>query len=187
MLAEIERHPLVIVPGYRSSGPDHWQTFWENAHPDSRRTAPASFDVLDLDDWVRAVDDAITGCTSPPLIAAHSSGCLATLALAADGRAAGRVTALLLVAPPDPSAPSFPEGGQSFRGVVGHPPDVPAAVVASTNDPYAAVEYPTDLARLCGARLVVVGALGHINAESALGDWPEGQKILADLISPGVC
>ena len=186
MLAEIERHPLVIAPGYRSSGPEHWQTFWEEAHPDARRTAPASFDVLDLDDWVRALEEAISDCAAPPLVAAHSGGCLATLAWAAGGRAPGRVAAVLLVAPPDPSADTFPPAGETFRRVVVTPLGVPSAVVASTNDPYAAVAYPAAVAEASGAVLHVVGALGHINAETALGDWPEGQRILAGLVRPGI-
>ena len=185
MLPDIERYPLVIAPGVNGSGPDHWQSYWEADHPDARRTAPASFEILDLDDWVRALDEAIADCATPPLIAAHSCGSLAALAWAAGGRAPGRVAAILLVAPPDPTANSFPDGGESFRGVVATPLGVPSAVVASSNDQYAALDYPTRVAELSGATLHVVGALGHINADTKLGDWPEGQAILAGLIASG--
>jgi predicted alpha/beta hydrolase family esterase len=71
MLPEIERVPLVIVPGANNSGPNHWQTFWEAAHPDWRRTEPASFDVFDLEDWVRALEAAIARCATSPALAAH--------------------------------------------------------------------------------------------------------------------
>ena len=32
-----------------------------------------------------------------------------------------------------------------------------------------------------GARIVEIGARGHINGESGLGDWPEGRALLASL------
>jgi predicted alpha/beta hydrolase family esterase len=35
-----------------------------------------------------------------------------------------------------------------------------------------------------GAALHNLGDLGHINADSGLGDWPEGQRILAGLVTP---
>jgi len=183
ILPEIERVPLVIVPGANNSGPNHWQTFWEAAHPDCRRTEPASFDVFDLEDWVRALEAAIARCATSPALAAHSGGCLATLEWAAREGAPGRVAAILLVAPPDPTAPSFPPDAGSFRDVDASPLGVPSAVVASTNDPYAAVDYAARVSEISGASLHVIGALGHINADSALGEWPAGQRILADLIS----
>lgn len=183
MLSEIERFPMVIAPGINNSGPDHWQTFWEASHPDARRTAPASFDLLDLDEWVRALAEAIADCATPPLIAAHSGGCLATLEWAARVDPRGRVAAILLVAPPDPSGPSFPEGAPSFRSVRPTPLHVPAAVVGSSTDPYDPFDYAAAVAEGSGAVLHAIGDFGHINAETMLGEWPEGQRILADLIS----
>jgi hypothetical protein len=32
-----------------------------------------------------------------------------------------------------------------------------------------------------GARFVDIGNAGHINGESKLGDWPVGEKLLAEL------
>jgi predicted alpha/beta hydrolase family esterase len=34
-----------------------------------------------------------------------------------------------------------------------------------------------------GAEYHVIGAKGHINADSGLGDWPEGQAWLDELIA----
>ena len=42
------------------------------------------------------------------------------------------------------------------------------------------------LAAAWGARLVDGGALGHINAESGLGAWPQGQALLLQLLAPGL-
>src|SRR3546814_17667651 len=53
--------------------------------------------------------------------------------------------------------------------------------VASENDPYAATAHVLRLSRQWGARFVNAGPFGHINADSALGDWPYGQYLLASL------
>jgi hypothetical protein len=34
-----------------------------------------------------------------------------------------------------------------------------------------------------GAQAQSVGALGHINADSGLGDWPEGRALLRSLLA----
>lgn len=54
----------------------------------------------------------------------------------------------------------------------------PSLIVASANDPYGTVDYSDLRARQWGSRLIVLGPLGHINAGSNLGDWPEGRDIL---------
>jgi hypothetical protein len=37
------------------------------------------------------------------------------------------------------------------------------------------------LSRVWGSRFVDAGTLGHINAESGLGEWPQGQSLLERL------
>jgi predicted alpha/beta hydrolase family esterase len=54
-------------------------------------------------------------------------------------------------------------------------------VAASRDDPYVKFERAEFFATEWGAELVDVGEKGHINADSALGDWPEGQAILKRL------
>ncbi|WP_419866821.1 RBBP9/YdeN family alpha/beta hydrolase [Altericroceibacterium endophyticum] len=54
----------------------------------------------------------------------------------------------------------------------------PSLIVASENDPYATVDYSERRAGQWGSRLIALGPLGHINAISNLGGWPEGRDIL---------
>ena len=49
-----------------------------------------------------------------------------------------------------------------------------SVVVASDNDPYCRLERARLFAEHWGSRLVVVPGAGHINADSGLGDWPQG-------------
>ena len=55
-------------------------------------------------------------------------------------------------------------------------------LVASHDDPYCSLARAHTLAGAWGARLVDAGARGHLNAESGLGDWPEGHALLASLM-----
>ena len=68
-----------------------------------------------------------------------------------------------------------------FRPVPQAPLPFPSTVVASTDDPWCTFDRATALARAWGSHLVDLGARGHINSDSGLGDWPEGRRILADL------
>jgi predicted alpha/beta hydrolase family esterase len=58
----------------------------------------------------------------------------------------------------------------------------PSIVAASRNDAYCSLLRASGLALAWGSRLVDCGAVGHINADSRLGDWPEGFALLQDLL-----
>ena len=175
--------PLVIVPGLGDSGPAHWQSLWQSAHPRAVRTAPASWDAPDVDDWISAVDSAVSTSVAAtgesPLLVAHSLGTYAAAwwLEAHPGRARG----VLLVAPPDPGRPDAPVAIRGFhRDALPHVP-VPAIAVASTDDPYGSLQHARWYADQVGARLEVAGAHGHLNDRSALGAWEYGLALLEEL------
>jgi predicted alpha/beta hydrolase family esterase len=85
------------------------------------------------------------------------------------------------VAPVDPESPAFPAAATGFAPFPLFPLPFPSVVVASTNDPYASVAYAAGLAQAWGSRCEIAGAKGHLNAESGLGDWPEGWDLLTAL------
>jgi predicted alpha/beta hydrolase family esterase len=39
------------------------------------------------------------------------------------------------------------------------------------------------MAEAWGARLVDIGDAGHVNAESNLGEWPAGHRLLVELLA----
>ncbi|MRX43851.1 RBBP9/YdeN family alpha/beta hydrolase [Agromyces kandeliae] len=176
-------HPLVIVPGIGGSGPEHWQSRWEAALPGALRIAPASWDEPEVGDWVAAIDRAVAASPAPPLLVAHSLGCLAVAHWTIEADAASARTAgAFLVAPPDPSGPAFPRaavtGGFTLPSA---PLGLPATVLASTDDPYAELARSAEFAAAWGAGFVDLGARGHVNAASGLGEWPEGLQVLEDV------
>jgi predicted alpha/beta hydrolase family esterase len=171
----------LIVPGIGGSGPAHWQTSWQRELPGSIRIAPSSWDEPRLDDWLLALDVASAVAGPDAVIVAHSMGCLAAAEWL--GRNPGRASAALLVAPPDPDGERYPDEASEFARIGRHPLGVPALVVASEDDPYGRAEYAAALGEVWGARFASVGAFGHLNAESGLGDWPEGRRLLDDLVA----
>jgi predicted alpha/beta hydrolase family esterase len=61
----------------------------------------------------------------------------------------------------------------------------PTLVVASSDDRFVSLARAGEFAQAWGARLVDAGPLGHINADSRLGSWAQGQALLAELLAPG--
>ena len=61
--------------------------------------------------------------------------------------------------------------------------EIPVYLVASSNDHYCTLERAKEMAQSWGAELINIGAKGHINSESGIGDWPEGQQLLNKLIN----
>jgi predicted alpha/beta hydrolase family esterase len=56
-------------------------------------------------------------------------------------------------------------------------------LVASHNDPYCSFERASAFAKAWGSELIDLGERGHINAQSGLGDWPQGLALLNQLKS----
>ncbi|MBB1196375.1 RBBP9/YdeN family alpha/beta hydrolase [Curtobacterium flaccumfaciens] len=189
--------PWVIVPGIWNSDPDHWQSVWEREQQDERdehiqhdhrpqqpaavRIAPTSWSDPDPDDWRAAISTAAASCPEPPVLIAHSLGVLAVadwLATTADAPAL--VAGAFLVAPPDPLGDTFPDEASGFVAPrpVSPARRVPARLVVSDDDPYCSADRALVFAEAMGADVVRVGALGHVNVASGVGDWPAGRELL---------
>jgi predicted alpha/beta hydrolase family esterase len=55
-------------------------------------------------------------------------------------------------------------------------------VLASTGDPCCEIDRAKYFAKSWGSKLISVGDLGHINADSNLAEWPEGQSQLNSFV-----
>ena len=165
--------PVLVVPGIANSGPLHWQTLWQEAHPNWQRLAVPDWDNVACDDWVAAIERQVSANATETIIVAHSLGCLATVHWAA--RSGRTLRGALLVAPPDPAAPAFPrEATSGFSPLPLQRLRMPTIVVYSTDDPYGSANHARTCASAWGSQLIEAGAKGHLNAGSGLGDWPEG-------------
>ena len=176
----------LVLPGYANSGPGHWQTRWEALDRTFVRVAMPDWDHPVCDDWCGALDRAVSAAGPQPVrLAAHSLGCLTAVVWAARhyGGSAAKVAGALLVAVPDPQGAEFPADASGYGHVPMEPLPFPTIVVASSDDPYGGVPFAERCAKAWGSRFIDIGPRGHINAESGLGDWPEGLAWLASLES----
>lgn len=163
----------LIVPGLKSSGPSHWQTWLQERIPGSRRISQRDWNNPDLPEWSSRVRSGIARASGQVLIVAHSFGALAAAQAASDY--AERISGVLLVAPADPDRFGISEYLPSS------PFEFPSIVVASTNDPWMPFERAAHWARIWDAHLINLGRAGHINAEAGFGPWPEALRLLERL------
>ncbi|MBW8722029.1 MAG: serine hydrolase family protein, partial [Polaromonas sp.] len=91
---------VLILPGWKSSGPGHWQTLWEEADGYTRVEQHSWMHPL-RGDWTARLEEVLLSCDEPAVLVAHSLGCMLTVAWAAHSRNVHRVKGALLVAPPD--------------------------------------------------------------------------------------
>ena len=171
--------PVLTVAGLWNSGPQHWQTLWEERHASWRRVEQRNWDRPDRDQWVAALDSAVYGCETAPILAAHSLGCALVSQWAADRGGLG-VRGAFLVAPSDVEAPDYPVEGRSFSFMALGRLPFPSIVVTSSDDPYVSVQRAARFAEAWGSRLIDIGPAGHINGASGHGPWPEGLTMLQE-------
>ncbi len=180
------RLDLLLLPGYGNSSPGHWQGHWAGLYENSSRVLQEDWETPDLNAWMARLEGALANGSHPALLVAHSRGCALAVHWAArrkaSGEGFGRVRGLLLVAPPDLDAPDFPGAIKGdFSPLPRRALGLRTILAASRNDPYCGFARAEEMARLWEAEFVDVGARGHINALSGLGEWPEGRALLERL------
>lgn len=112
---------------------------------------------------------------------AHSLGCHLVAAWAAHSQHTARVHAALLVAPPDTERADMPPNLFSWKAIERRRLPFAGHVVASDDDPFCTLSRVADIAANWGCPLTAIGPRGHVNAESGLGDWPQGHRLLRSL------
>ena len=167
---------IIIVPGWRDSGPGHWQSLWAERLPNARRVVQDDWISPTRLAWVGQLEKTVLAAPHPVVIVAHSLGCIATTHMGCE--AAARVCGALLVAPADPERRAIlsdfapvPYAALPYRSIV----------VASSNDPYCPIRLAGAYARAWGSEFVRMQNAGHINIDSGHGEWPLGWALLQSL------
>ena len=173
---------ILIIPGWSSSGPEHWQTRWEKNLKTARRVAQDDWFHPDRSGWTGKLIEAVSQSARPVVLVAHSLGVMTAvhaIGVLPDGAIAGA----FLVAPADvDNAQGWPvtEGHVFDASHGGFAPvpmvklHCPSALIASANDPYCSLDRARTFAEAWGSTLVEAGDVGHINVASGHGPWPEG-------------
>jgi predicted alpha/beta hydrolase family esterase len=171
--------PVLIIPGYHGSGPEHWQSWLERELPTATRVTGIDWNLPVLADWALRVRETLARAPQPLRIVAHSFGCLAAVVAAADRP--DQVADLILVAPADPERFDFT--GLRQEQAPADQPSLSAALplrglqvrghlVYSSNDPWLAPATARSLAATWQLEAHDAGPAGHINGDSGYGPWP---------------
>ena len=168
---------ILIVPGWRDSGPGHWQSLWAESVVGAVRVSQDNWISPTRSAWVGRIAETIQAQDGPVVLVAHSLGCIASTHLPPE--AVARIQGALLVAPADPErrAPLV-----DFAPVPYHTLPYRSVVVASSNDPYCPVRTAGADARSWGSEFVRLQNAGHINIDSGFGAWPLGLALLQSLV-----
>lgn len=173
---------ILIVPGYKNSDPDHWQSRWQARLSTARRVEQEAWSKPERADWTAAIAKAVNEAEKPVVVVAHSLGAAATVQ--AIPEFSKNLAGALLVAPPEVENPKIrPRHLMTFGPYSRDPLPFPSIVIASRDDPYSSYEAADDIAAAWGALFMDAGKAGHINAESGFGPWPEGLMVFAKFLS----
>ena len=170
----------LIVPGLGNSGPEHWQTFFENSGNNFKRITQQEWDAPVCNDWVAAIDKSVSDYDAASVILiGHSLGCT-TIAHWAT-RYKKKIKGALLVAPSDVEAQEYTFPAKGFSPMPTEKINFKTIVVASADDPWVSLERARHFADNWGSEFINIGKAGHINAASGHKEWKEGFNILKRL------
>jgi len=177
----MKKTQVLILPGWQGSGPSHWQMRWAATH---------AYQVVEQHDWMRPLrgdwlarlDHVISDLSAPVYLVAHSLGCIQVAAWAKASAHCDKVKGALLVAPGDVDAPQLVDLFSSWRPIEMKCLPFKSILASSQNDLFCTAEKAQQLANAWGAEWIDLGPCGHVNAESNLGDWPEGHALLNELM-----
>jgi hypothetical protein len=167
----------LLVPGLGNSGPEHWQTYFQNSGDNFYRIEQKEWDAPNCEDWISTIDKIVTefDLTSVVLIG-HSLGC-STIAHWAK-KYKRQIKGALLVAPSDLEAPQYIFPATGFAPIPIDKINFKTIVVASTNDIWVSLERAQFFANNWGSEFINIGKAGHINVASGHTNWEDGLRIL---------
>lgn len=172
---------LLIIPGLGGSGETHWQSLWCQKFPNAVSVIQDDWENPEIENWLPRLEKTIAKLTNPTILVAHSLGVI-TAVHWTNRHSNTHIIGALLVAPADvDSEAHVPEIIRNFAPIPLSKLNFPSILITSTNDPYISIERASYLAENWGSELVTIGEKGHINTESNLGFWEEGQFYLNKL------
>jgi len=169
-----------IVPGLGNSGPEHWQSYFEQSGDNFFRIIQQEWDAPECSEWIENIDKTISTYDPATIVLiGHSLGCT-TIAhwVKHYGK---KIKGALLVAPSDIENPVYTFPATGFAPIPADKINFPTIVVASEDDPWVSIERAKFFSANWGSRMISIGNAGHINADSGYGKWDEGLAILHTL------
>ena len=176
-------HSTVFVAGYGNSEPKHWQRLWFDSTKDAHWVEQKEWDNPNRDIWIEELEKTLLHVEGPILLIAHSIGSHTVVEWAKKYYTNQNILGALLVAPPNTTADNFPKEIKGYENPPLEKLPFSSTCILSSDDPYSTEEKAEFLADKWGSKVVKIGAKGHINLASNLGNWEEGRKILSDILN----
>jgi hypothetical protein len=181
MTTPIKTH-LLIVPGLGGSRINHWQHLWSEKYPHSIMIEQEDWEKPIREKWLTKLNESIQELQHPTILVGHSLGAI-LITLWANQYQNPNIMGALLVAPADVDSHTHtPEILWHFAPIPLQKLAFPSLVITSANDPYISPERSEFLSKKWGSQYATIGNKGHINSESNLGFWQEGQDYLESFI-----
>jgi predicted alpha/beta hydrolase family esterase len=178
----------LIVPGWRNSGPDHWQSRWQASLAGARRVEQHEWQQPRRADWIAGLQSALDALPAGQraLLIAHSLGCItvAHWALGAEPAQRHRVAGAFLVAPADVERATCVASLRDFAPIPRQRLPFETLVVASDDDPCCRLSRALGFADDWDADTRALRGAGHINVDSGHGDWHDGLTLLRRFSAP---
>lgn len=170
----------LIVPGLGNSGPEHWQTYFENSGDNFYRIEQEEWEAPTCEEWIATIDRKVLDFDlSTVVLIGHSLGC-ATIAHWSK-KYKRQIKGALLVAPSDLEAAHYTFPAKGFAPIPLEKINFKTIVVASTDDVWVSLDRARFFADHWGSEFINIGNAGHINVASGHTNWDEGMKILERL------
>ncbi|MBB3102204.1 RBBP9/YdeN family alpha/beta hydrolase [Azomonas macrocytogenes] len=166
----------LILPGWQGSPAEHWQSHWQNCLPNASRVEQTDWEYPERQAWVNELEHCIAASDVPPVLIAHSLGCITVAHWAAQAAPAtlNKVRGALLVAPADVERMECPPSLRSFAPIPRQTLPFASLLIGSDSDPAATPLRALELARCWGAEAGILAGAGHINVKSGHHRWEQG-------------
>jgi hypothetical protein len=184
-MASAPARQYLFLHGLEGSGEGHWQR-WLAARLEERGERVAFPSLPDEDDpqpgaWEAELARVLAELDTPPIVLAHSLGCLLWLRVASreptvgKGSDPSRLTErVLLVAPPAietvPAVVRFSHFEPNAARV--HAASGSIRIVCSDEDPYNPTGAQATHAGPLGIEADLIPGAGHVNVDAGYGPWP---------------
>lgn len=172
---------VLIVPGYKGAGEDHWQTRWEEKLSSAKRVPMGDWHKPVFDDWKENLIATVNNAQKPIIFVGHSIGVQVIVHAAKEFKKP--IAGAFLVAPPDVANPSIrPKHLLTFGPASTDPLPFPSVTIASRNDHFCDYNVAEAMAASWGSLFFDAGENGHIDAASGHGPWPEGLMVFGKFL-----
>lgn len=170
----------LLLPGLGNSGPEHWQTYFENSGDNFYRIEQLEWDAPTCEEWITTIDKKVLEFDlSTVVLIGHSLGCSTIAHWATKHKR--QIKGAMLVAPSDLEAPQYTFPAKGFAPIPLEKINFKTIVVASSDDIWVSLGRAKFFADNWGSEFINIGNAGHINAISGHTKWEEGMEILKTL------